>query len=406
MKQDLYIPVDQARQAALEVLLHNIRGPVDGLPRAAGWGYPEPYTRDIMISAFGILVSGNEELIDALRRTLETLAKNQTKRGHIPSLAHDPKDLGASDTTPLFLIGLALYRRYTGQDRFLEKAANKALTWMEYQSPDDSLMVAQQPTSDWRDEQWVLGYGLYVNTLVYMYLRLYGRDEQARTLRRMMNRFDILAGPRSSHVHEGLVVPHKPYYALWSYKVLNSERFDLLGNSLAILSGVASPCRANNMISWVEAECEALRQKGQLAVDLPPNLFPYIRPHDADWHPRYEHFNMPGDYHNGGIWPFVCGFYIAALVATRRFYLAKRRLAALTDLVKPAHETDVEWGFNEWIKAQDGTPRGRDWQTWSAAMYLYAAACVEQRKTPFLDDIRPAPNADNDDCRNPMLRQT
>ena len=31
-----------------------------------------------------------------------------------------------------------------------------------------------------------------------------------------------------------LVVKHKPYYALWSYKILSSERFDLLGNSLAI----------------------------------------------------------------------------------------------------------------------------------------------------------------------------
>ena len=37
-------------------------------------------------------------------------------------------------------------------------------------------------------------------------------------------------------VHEGLVVKHKPYYAFWSYKIYNSERFDLLGNSLAILS--------------------------------------------------------------------------------------------------------------------------------------------------------------------------
>ncbi len=399
MKQDLYVPIEQARQAALDVLLKNARGPFDGLPRAAGSGYPEPYTRDLMISSLGILASGNEELIDALRRTLESLAANQTRRGHIPSLAHDPNDLGASDTTPLFLIGLALYRRHTGQKKFLDAAARKALTWMDYQSPDDSLMVAQQPTSDWRDEQWVLGYGLYVNTLVYLYLRLYGKAKRAATLRKMMNRFDILAGPRSSHVHEGLVVPHKPYYALWAYKVLNDERFDLLGNSLAILSGVATPCRANNMVSWVEAECDSMREKGVLAVDLPPCLFPYIQPGSVDWRPRYECFNMPGDYHNGGIWPFICGFYIAALVATCRFQLAEQKLAALTGLVRPAHETDVEWGFNEWIKAQDGTPRGRDWQTWSAAMYLYAAACVQQRKTLFLEDIRLAASP-NDDCKD------
>src|SRR6266545_4630394 len=93
--------IDEARQAAIEVLLHNRKGPYQGLPRTAGWGYPEPYTRDLMISLLGIAVSGNKELIESISRVLETLAKNQTEHGHIPSLVHDKDDLGASDTTPL-----------------------------------------------------------------------------------------------------------------------------------------------------------------------------------------------------------------------------------------------------------------------------------------------------------------
>jgi hypothetical protein len=210
--------VNQAKEAAIHVLLHNARGPFQGLPRTAGWGYPEPYTRDLMISALGLLISGNQELADALRRTLVALAKNQTQRGHIPSLAHDAGDRGASDTTPLFLLGLALYRRSANEPEFLDKAARNALRWMRYQSPDDMVMVSQLPTSDWRDEQWVLGYGLYMNTLVYAYLLLHG-----------------------------------------------------------------------------------------------------------------EH---------------------------------------------------------EWSKAQTGQPRGQDWQTWSATIYLYAAACVQQQRTPFFDEIR------------------
>jgi hypothetical protein len=31
---------------------------------------------------------------------------------------------------------------------------------------------------------------------------------------------------------------------------------------------------------------------------------------------------------------------------------------------------------------------GQDWQTWSAALYLYAAKCVEEKRTPFFDEIR------------------
>ena len=63
-----------AKAAALEVLRHNIHGPFQGLPRTAGWGYPEPYTRDWMIASLGILVSKDAELMDGLRRLLLALA--------------------------------------------------------------------------------------------------------------------------------------------------------------------------------------------------------------------------------------------------------------------------------------------------------------------------------------------
>jgi hypothetical protein len=382
--------VKEAKQAALEVLLNNASGPVAGLPRTAAWGYPEPYTRDLMLSAFGILVSGSEELVETLGRTLTVLAQNQTQRGHIPSMVHDPDNLGSSDTTPLFLIAVGLYRRVTGDAGFLGDATQKALTWMQYQSPDDAVMVGQLPTSDWRDEHWVLGYGLYVNTLVFAYLRLHGRDEEAERLNSLVNRFDVRRDVGSRHVHEGLVVRSKPYFAMYSYKVYNNERFDLLGNCLAALTGLASKSRRQRIVRWVEGECRALKEQGELAVDLPPCLLPYIRGDDPDWRPRYEEFNQAGEYHNGGIWPFICGLYVATCAAAGRHGLARRKLLALTDLVSLHRRGSLRWGFNEWIKAQDGEPMGCDWQSWSAAMYLYAAACVERQSTPFFDEVRAA----------------
>lgn len=380
--------VDRAKDAAIEVLLHNAYGPYHGLPRAAGWGYPEPYTRDLMISSLGILLTGNKKLLKSLRRALESAAQNQSRLGHIPSLVHDPEDRGSSDCTPLFLMAVGLFRRVTAEADFLEEAVRKAMLRMEYQSPSDRFLVAQLPTSDWRDEQWVLGYGLFVNTIVYTYLRLFGQHDRASELRELMGKFTVKGEKQNRHVHEGLVLRHKPYYALWSYKVYKNERFDLLGNSLAILSGIASHSRANALISWVEAECHSLRKNGDLAVELPPNFFPYIKLTDPDWIPRYARYNRPGEYHNGGIWPFVCGFYIAALVAAGRQQLARKKLAAFTELVRPARQANVEFGFNEWLRAQDGTAQGEDWQSWSAAMYLYAATCVEQKRTPFFDEIR------------------
>lgn len=380
--------IKEAKKAALEVLLHNAHGPYHGLPRTAGWGYPEPYTRDLMFSILGIAVSGNQVLLKSIRKVLETLAKNQTQHGHITSLVHDSKDRGASDTTPLFLLGVGIFIKVTGETEFLKEAVEKALVWMEYQSPSDRYLVAQQPTSDWRDEQWVTGYGLYVNTIVYSYLRLLGRNDRADKIQYEMDRFTVKAGTSHHHVHEGLVVKHKPYYAFWSYKIHSSERFDLLGNSLAILSGIASPTRAEDMVSWIEEECQGMRSRGELAVDLPPNFFPFIKPEDPDWHERYQLYNKPGDYHNGGIWPFICGFYVAALVAAKKYTLAKEKLAVLAKLNKISSTGNLEFGFNEWIKAQDGKTMGQDWQTWSAALFLYAAKCVEIKSTPFFDEIR------------------
>jgi hypothetical protein len=384
--------IEEAKKAAIEVLQHNAHGPFHGLPRTAGWGYPEPYTRDLMLSVFGIAVSENKKLLESIRKVLETLAKNQTEHGLIPSLVNDRENLGSSDTTPLFLLGVGIFRKVSRKKYFLNTAVKKALNWMEYQSPSDRNMVAQQPTSDWRDEQWVTGYGLFVNALVYSYLRILGKNDKADKMHSEMSRFTITGGTIHRHVHEGLVVKHKPYYALWSYKIHSSERFDLLGNSLAILSGIASPSRAEDMISWIEEECDSMKKKGDLAVNLPPNFFPFIKPEDPDWHPRYAIYNRPGEYHNGGIWPFVCGLYVATLVAAKKYSLASEKLVELTHLIKLSNTAKVSFGFNEWIKAQNGKPMGQDWQTWSAALYLYAVKCVEVKGTPFFDEMRLYPN--------------
>jgi hypothetical protein len=140
--------IEKAKKAAIEVLIHNSHEPFHGLPRTAGWGYPEPYTRDLMFSVFGIALSENRMLLKSIRKVLETLAKNQTEHGHIPSLVHDKEDLGSSDSTPLFLIGVGIFREVSGDPDFLTDSVENALNWMDYQSPSDRYLVAQQPTSD------------------------------------------------------------------------------------------------------------------------------------------------------------------------------------------------------------------------------------------------------------------
>ena len=390
MKKVISAAVEDAKRVALEVLLNNARAGRSGLPRTAAWGYPEPYTRDLLIGALGTLVSENEELVESLRAVLETLAANQSELGHISSLVDVPGDRGASDTTPLFLVALGMYRSATLSLTFLADAEQKADLWMRYQSPADDVIVTQEPTSDWRDEQWVEGSGLFVNALLYCHLSQRPDVARLATLRRHLPRLDVKR-THQEYVHDRLVGTDSPYYALWAYKDANSERFDLLGNSIAILSGMASAERSQAIVAWVERECHALVAQGELGVALPPCLFPYIRPKDPDWRPRYARYNPPGCYHNGGLWPFVCGFYVAALVAAGELELAREKLLALTELVRKSRLAEKAFGFNEWLNAHDGSARGQDWQSWSASMFLYAAACVERESTPFFDVMRRPP---------------
>lgn len=380
--------IDRARKAAIEVLLHNSHGTVANLPRTAGWGYPEPYTRDLLISSLGIAASGDKELLSSIQNVMQTLADNQSDDGQIPSLVNDKNNKGSSDTTPLFLLAVGVLRQIFRDKNYLETAVKKASVWMEYQCPTSYFLIAQQPTSDWRDEQWVLGFGLFVNATTYAGYLLLDQKEMAENLGTAIRRWTYSSDTSHSCDHEGLAIKGLPYFALWSYKVYSSNRFDLLGNSLSILSGLAAAQQANAMVDWIENECSKMRSKNLLAIDVTPNFFPFIQRDDPDWLPRYNIYNKPGDYHNGGIWPFISGFYIAALVASKQYDLAETKLISLTHLIKKGRDENLEYGFNEWYKSQTGKPMGQDWQTWSASSYLYASECVLKKRALFFEILK------------------
>ncbi len=356
----------QLTKKAVQVLRHNDHGS-SGLPRTAAWGYPEPYTRDLLLSGLGYLTSEDEQLIKSFENVLKRLAKNQSPLGQIPSLVDEKDNLGATDTTPLFLIAVHWYRKHSGDSKFLAEAAKKALSWLDHQRPNKDGLVIQLPTTDWRDEQWIMGHGLYVNMLAYMAYLYHGRIETAELMKKSSSHFSIEKS-----------VPSSPYLSAWVYKVYRSDRFDLLGNSLAILSGYVGKKRGVEILDWVEKETNALKEQGLLKGNLPPNFFPYIQEGDDDWLPRYAKYNQAGDYHNGGIWPFINAFHIAAQVKCGMYSEAQSNLIELAETVTLAQNTELKSGFNEWYKAQTGEPKGNDWQTWSAALFLYAAKAVEK----------------------------
>ena len=109
-------------------------------------------------------------------------------------------------------------------------------------------------------------------------------------------------------------ISSRPFYLPYAAFREYGDYFDLLGNLLAILLGVADAQRT----------AQILRYLRQVGADRP---FPYeggiyspIFPGDKEWRDYYRsrNLNLPHHYHNGGTWPFIGGFYVATLVCTAR----------------------------------------------------------------------------------------
>jgi glycogen debranching enzyme len=77
--------------------------------------------------------------------------------------------------------------------------------------------------------------------------------------------------------------------------------------------------------------------------------------------------NIVHQYHNGGIWPFVGGFWVMAL--------AKLGLheQAWSELVRLAQANALDdWRFTEWFHGRTLAPMGMAGQSWNAATFLLA----------------------------------
>jgi glycogen debranching enzyme len=83
--------------------------------------------------------------------------------------------------------------------------------------------------------------------------------------------------------------------------------------------------------------------------------------------------NAEYQYHNGGAWPFLGGFWVMALA-----FLGRTPEAA-DALSRVAGMNGVNgWAFHEWFHGRTGEPRGMAGQSWNAAAYILAERSLER----------------------------
>lgn len=419
MKSDALL--HETRQRALEVIWRCVtpRG-----FRASGLaaGYPQIWTRDNGVVFLGAAATGDPQLIATARAALETMSAYQSARGLI-SLNVNPdtgfistENAGAVDSNLWYLLGHYLYFNLSGDLLFLERhwpAIDRAMIWLEYQDMNECGLLEIPEAGNWMDLLAVRYNTLYDNVLYYAaalaHAELFralpagaGGHQLAINAQGIHERLNSLmwidrcwvAEHFAEHLerlksfrlewfmlyHNIGTISSRPFYLPWVAFREYGDWCDSLGNLLAILTGVADGHRTEHILRF-------MHQVGMHEPYPTKAIHPPIYPGESNWREYYRsrNLNIPHQYHNGGIWPMIGGFHVAALVRHQWQSEAERTLVRLAKANRQG--LNDEWEFNEWMHGGSGHPMGYAQQAWSAAMYLYADHALHAGTLPLFDAL-------------------
>jgi glycogen debranching enzyme len=350
--------------------------------RAQERGYTAVFGRDAAVCAIGMAVSGDKQLEREAVTGLHTLAEHQAPNGQIAKfvdLHHQEPDfwyLGCIDSTLWWLIALAILDR-RGQPRGLLRRYSKrirlAIQWLQAQEHQRFFLLQQNEASDWADIMPRSGFVLYTNALWYFVKRLFGLPRPEATHENFNGLFHPFSAKLAEYRRARLLNEYvlqkerdrNVFLSFVNFSFWGSEG-DVFGNVLAVLMGLTDERATKRTL---DALCKArVNDPYPVRVVTHP-----IKQQSSLWRPYMARHrqNHVWQYHNGGIWPMVGGFWVAALVG------AGRREQARRDLVGLAHSCAVgDWAFTEWLHGKTLAARGMPGQSWNAGAYLMAEYVV------------------------------
>ncbi|HEY5582126.1 MAG TPA: glycoside hydrolase 100 family protein [Rhodoferax sp.] len=385
--------IDACAQASLALLLRNLTPSgilaASRTEAAEARRYTRIFGRDAAICILAMCGSGDKLLEQGSVASLDALAARQAANGQIPKYVDpDSKDadfwyLGCIDATLWWLIAVDHVRRHglVGPAHW-QHEVERAINWLLAQEHPYFRLLQQNEASDWADIMPRSGYVLYSNTLWYDVKRRYALADAAVT----RHHFDHLFHPFQHDLPEyqrARLLQHYArrgqrdsglYLSFVNFSFAGNEG-DVFGNVLAILSGLASESMGHRIVKSIVAA------RASDPYPIRVVLHPLSRQHKL-WRPymaRHQQ-NLMHQYHNGGIWPFVGGFWVMALARLGLRELAWQELAKLADV----NALD-DWRFTEWLHGQSLQPMGMAGQSWNAATFLLARRTLMSEASVWQD---------------------
>jgi glycogen debranching enzyme len=377
------VSIDEAVRRSLALLQANLtpQGILAASPTDAAVArrYTRIFGRDAAICSLAMVGSGVAALERGARDSLDALAAQQAANGQIPKYV-DPEGrdadfwyLGCIDATLWWLLAVDDLRRRSplrGVARRWQRAERRAIDWLRAQEHPHFGLLQQNEASDWADIMPRSGYVLYSNALWVAVKHRFGLAGADVTRHHANHLFHPFQRDLPDY-HRARLLQHYArrnrqdpglYLSFVNFATAGDEG-DVFGNLLAIVHGMAGGSMGHRIVATLRA--------AQAADPWPVRvvLHPLSRA-DELWRPymgRHRQ-NHPHQYHNGGLWPFVGGYWVLALARLGRRDLARRALQALAQANAAA-----DWRFTEWFHGRTLAPMGMAGQSWNAATLLLAA---------------------------------
>jgi glycogen debranching enzyme len=414
--------IDNTYNEAINVLKQNITSMGFSASSQKVSNYYSVWARDHSVCVLASLFTEDKELIETSKKGILLLLRHQIENGQVPSYVEIEQrkkiygglgSITSIDSNMWVLIAAAALHKKTGDKRFISeknisryKKINKLLK--AFDSNDCGLLEAHI-AGDWADVFNRTYHVLYDEVLYYqslkslIYLFEEGKertkseiikkiiDKQLRIakktkvrLKRRINQAFWFDEEQIETFFEDYMIKDSfkgrvrgkeyPYYQshLTPFKIEWHDRIEIFGNILAILTGVASKKRGRALMDYI--------LKNEINEPFPIKILdPVVKENDPDWEEIYAEKERPYEYHNGGIWPFITGFWIMSLVKRKRKRTAKKDMIKFSDLMK-----EQNYVFNEYLNAESLRPVGKNFQAWSAAGFIIAYHALKNHNVnPF-----------------------
>lgn len=363
-------------------LLHQVSTPKGFLASAENTSnYKRVWARDGVICGLAALASGDKQLIETFKNTLETLAEHQHPLGTIPSNVLTTEGVtevsygglaGRVDAQTWFVIGVCQYAYTTGEADFIKKYQpniEKVIQLLAAWEFNNKHLLYVPLSGNWADEYITDGYVLYDQLLRIWALSTYNYFQKdkaitakiAQCIAQVETNFLPNAPGEKYHQRAYDELSCNDFmpcsFSPSGYKV----NFDAFANSLAVMLNIGDDNFQNNMLFHAQSIAS------NTTMGLLPAFWPPVFETDEHWNLlknncKYEFRNFPYEFHNGGSWAMVNGFFGLALCTTGKNEAAHLLLHKINQA--NARENDA---FYENFNTQTAVPNGVAYCAWSAA---------------------------------------